>query len=62
MYEKQVADFSVNETDRNMIRKHVNRKQDKVKMYTDAKRNAKPSKFQPGDLVRVKKPWMVKKG
>lgn len=58
----QIMDFPVKETDRNVIREHVRMKQDKVKRYTDARRNAKPSRFQPGDRVRVKKPWMVKKG
>jgi len=58
----QIMDFPVRETDRNAMREHVKMKQNKVKLYTDVRRNAKPSRFRPGDLVRVKKPWMVKKG
>ncbi|GAA6080575.1 uncharacterized protein K02A2.6-like [Tachysurus ichikawai] len=58
----QVMDLPVKETDRNKLRQHVKSKQDKIKQYTDTKRNARSSRFQPGDLVRVKKPWIVKKG
>lgn len=40
----------------------MKRKQDKVKQYTDARRNAKSYTLQPGDLVWIKKPWKVRKG
>lgn len=37
-------------------------KQIKMKEYTDKRRSALQSNFQPGSKVRVKKPWMIKKG
>ncbi len=58
----QIMDYPVKDTDKNILRQRVKRKQDKVKQYTDARGNAKSSRLQPGDLVRIKKPWKVKKG
>lgn len=49
-------------TDRNAVRERVEDKQLKMKAYTDLHRHAKSSNFQPGDKVRVRKPWKVKKG
>ncbi len=53
----QIMDYRVKATDQSILRQRVKRKQDKVKQYTDARRNAKSSRLQPGDLVRIKKPW-----
>ena len=44
------------------VRERVKDKQEKVKQYTDVRRSAKHQHFQPGDQVRVRKPWKVKKG
>lgn len=58
----QVMDMPVPQTERHTMCERVKNKQMKMKEYTDARRHAKPSNFQPGDKVRVRKPWKVKKG
>lgn len=58
----QVIDMPVPPTDQKAVRERVERKQQKMKAYTDQQRHAKSSNFQPGDKVRVRKPWKVKKG
>lgn len=47
----QVMDFEMKKTDSRMVCERVKRIQDKVKKYTDNRRHAKISRFQPGDLV-----------
>lgn len=44
------------------LREKVKMKQIKMKEYTDKHRSALQTNFQPGSKVRVKKPWMIKKG
>ncbi len=39
----------------------VKMKKLKMKEYTDKRRSALQTNFQPGSKVRVKKPWMIKK-
>ena len=58
----QIQDTIPGTVDEGAVRERVKDKQDKVKQYTDVKRHAKDQRFQPGDLVRVRKPWKVKKG
>lgn len=43
------------------IRDHVQRVQQKMKLYSDKKRGAKPPPFKCGDRVRVRKPMHVPK-
>ena len=57
-----IKDMPVPSTDENAMRERVKQKQLKSKQYTDAHRHAKATDFQPGDQVRVRKPWKVKKG
>ena len=47
---------------RDEVKQKVKQKQRKSEEYTDAKRNARVSKFQVGDSVRVRKQRHVKKG
>ena len=58
----QVIDMPVPPSDRHAMRERVKDKQRKMKEYTDAKRHAKYTDLHPGDEVRVRKPWRVKKG
>ena len=44
------------------LRQTVQRKQGQSKEYTDRRRGAKPSTFQSGSYVRIKKPGIIKKG
>lgn len=44
------------------LRSRVSRRQQAVKEYTDAKRGASVPKIKEGSLVRVKKPFHVRKG
>ena len=54
----QVIDMPVPPSDSERVKD----KQRKMKKYTDAKRHANSTDFHPGDKVRVRKPWRVKKG
>ncbi|CAI5683364.1 unnamed protein product [Oreochromis niloticus] len=45
----QVMDMPVPQTERHTMCERVKNKQMKMKEYTDARRHAKPSNFQPGD-------------
>ncbi|KAJ8335337.1 hypothetical protein SKAU_G00386790 [Synaphobranchus kaupii] len=58
----EVIDMPVPPSDRHAMRERVLDKQRKMKEYTDAKRHAKSTDLHPGDEVRVRKPWRVKKG
>ncbi|KAL6478460.1 hypothetical protein MHYP_G00142950 [Metynnis hypsauchen] len=58
----QVMDLPAKKVGDSMVRQRVTIKQNKTKQYTDARRNAKPSKFKSGDLVRIRKSWAVRKG
>lgn len=58
----QVIDMPVPPTDEKAVRARVGSNQKNMKAYTDQQRHAKSSNFQPGDKVRVRKPWKVKKG
>ena len=44
------------------IREHVENQQKKSKNYYDQRKGVKIQCFQPGDLVRIKKPGYVSKG
>ncbi|KAJ8390797.1 hypothetical protein AAFF_G00099290 [Aldrovandia affinis] len=43
------------------VHERVTLQQEKSKRYTDKKRGAKAPNFKPGDKVRVRKPFHVKK-
>lgn len=58
----QILDVLPAPVDQSCVRERVGHQQRKSKHYTDAKRNAKYQLFLPGDQVRVRKPWTVKKG
>jgi len=59
---RHIINLPMSNEDKNDLRKKVKIKQTKVKEYTDRHRSALQSNFQPGDEVKVKKPWMIKKG
>lgn len=57
-----IKEMPVPITEKHTVRERVKQKQAKLKQYTDAHRHAKTTAFRPGDQVRVRKPWKVKKG
>lgn len=58
----QIIDVAPAPVNEGVVRERVKEKQDKSKQYTDMKRSAKQTCFQPGDQVWIRKPWKVKKG
>lgn len=58
----QIMDMTHVRVNENVVRERVKKIQEYSKQYTDRKRSAKKTSFNPGDQVRIRKPWKVKKG